>query len=271
MRTISMENVEVEFPKPGSPNGRVHALSDLNLEIKDQEFVCLLGPSGCGKSTALNLIAGFTQPTSGSVEVEGEPIIAPGPERGVVFQDATIFPWMSVRENVAFGPAMRQSSSAKEIDAKVDEFLDHVGLAAFGDHLPNELSGGMRQRVGLARVLINDPPILLMDEPFGALDAQTRITMQELLLDLWERDRKTVLFVTHDIDEALILGDRVIVMSARPGRISHEITVELPRPRSHELITDPDYIELRRELFEELRSETHRADELEGVAAIGGH
>lgn len=271
MRTISVEKVDVDFAKPGNPSERVRALADLNLEIDDQEFVCLLGPSGCGKSTALNLIAGFTSPTSGSVEVGGGAVTTPGPERGVVFQDATIFPWMSVRDNVAFGPTMRRSSESKAISEKVDKFLDHVGLTGFGDHLPGELSGGMRQRVGLARVLINDPPILLMDEPFGALDAQTRITMQELLLDLWERDRKTVLFVTHDIDEALILGDRVIVMSARPGRISHEIVVDLPRPRSHELITDPDYIKHRHELFEELRSEAHRSEELEGVAMIGGY
>ncbi len=267
MHTITLDGVEVEFPKPGDPTTSVHALADLNLEVRDQEFMCLLGPSGCGKSTALNLIAGFTQPTSGRVTVDGQEVRRPGPERGVVFQDATIFPWMTVRENVAYGPRVSKGAGGSELKALVDEYIERVGLGAFGDHLPHELSGGMRQRVGLARVLVNDPPILLMDEPFGALDAQTRITMQELLLELWEKDRKTVLFVTHDIDEALILSDRVVVMSARPGRIRHTIDIDLPRPRSHELITDPAYVALRHELFEELRDESHRADELEGLAA----
>ncbi|UPK73796.1 ABC transporter ATP-binding protein [Nocardioidaceae bacterium SCSIO 66511] len=270
MHTITLDKVEVEFPKPGEPSERVRALQDLTLEVKEQEFVCLLGPSGCGKSTALNLIAGFTEPTGGSVHVDDKPIDGPGPERGVVFQDATIFPWMTVRDNVGFGPSVRGSAAKAEIAERIDEYLERVGLEAFGDHLPNELSGGMRQRVGLARVLINDPPILLMDEPFGALDAQTRITMQELLLELWERDRKTVLFVTHDIDEALILSDRVVVMTARPGRIRETIPVNLPRPRSHELITDPTYVELRHTLFEQLRGESHRADELEGLATTAG-
>ena len=246
MHTITLDGVEVEFPKPGDPTTSVHALADLNLEVRDQEFMCLLGPSGCGKSTALNLIAGFTQPTSGRVTVDGQEVRRPGPERGVVFQDATIFPWMTVRENVAYGPRVSKGAGGSELKALVDEYIE---------------------RVGLARVLVNDPPILLMDEPFGALDAQTRITMQELLLELWEKDRKTVLFVTHDIDEALILSDRVVVMSARPGRIRHTIDIDLPRPRSHELITDPAYVALRHELFEELRDESHRADELEGLAA----
>ena len=270
MHTITLDEVEVEFPKPGEPSERVRALQDLTLEIKDQEFVCLLGPSGCGKSTALNLIAGFAQPTGGSVHVDGDPVDRPCPERGVVFQDATVFPWMTVRDNVAFGPSVRGFGTKAEVAEQVDEYLERVGLESFDGHLPNELSGGMRQRVGLARVLINDPPILLMDEPFGALDAQTRITMQELLLELWERDRKTVLFVTHDIDEALILSDRVVVMSARPGRICETIEVNLPRPRSHELITDPAYVELRHTLFEQLRGESHRADELDGLATNHG-
>lgn len=259
---ITLEAVDVEFPKPGAESERVHALANLDLTVEDQEFVCLLGPSGCGKSTALNLIAGFTTPSRGHVEVDGQPLEGPSPERGVVFQEATLFPWMTVRSNVGFGPKMRKSESSEMIEKNVDQYLENVGLAGFDKHLPKELSGGMRQRVGLARVLVNDPPILLMDEPFGALDAQTRITMQELLLELWERDRKTVLFVTHDIDEALILSDRILVMSPRPGRISKEIRVGLPRPRTHELITDPDYVRLRQELFEELRHETHRADEL---------
>ncbi|MCQ9367100.1 ABC transporter ATP-binding protein [Brevibacterium sp. 91QC2O2] len=268
---IRLDDIDVTFPKPGDANEQVHALADLNLEIADREFVCLLGPSGCGKSTALNLIAGFTSPTSGTVTVDGDAVTAPGPDRGVVFQEATIFPWLSVRENVAFGPKLGRGADRSGLHDKVDELLERVGLAGFGDHLPSELSGGMRQRVGLARVLINDPPTLLMDEPFGALDAQTRITMQELLLELWERNRKTVLFVTHDIDEALILGDRVVVMTARPGSIRSIIEVDLPRPRSYDMITDPEYVALRQRLFEELRQEAQRADELMGVTHGGEH
>jgi ABC-type nitrate/sulfonate/bicarbonate transport system ATPase subunit len=267
--TITLDGVDVTFRKPGDPSTSIRAVEDLSLEVRDQEFVCLLGPSGCGKSTVLNLIAGFAEPTAGSVRVDGQKVVEPGPERGVVFQDATIFPWLTVRDNVAFGPSVRGAARAG-LDDRVAEYLERVGLAGFGDHLPHELSGGMRQRVGIARVLINDPPILLMDEPFGALDAQTRISMQELLLELWERDRKTVLFVTHDIDEALILSDRIIVMSARPGRVKHIIDVDLPRPRSHTLITDAGYVDLRHRLFEQLRGESHRAEELEALAVTGG-
>lgn len=260
MPEIRLENVGVEFTRRGAE--KVTALKGFDLVVKDQEFLCLLGPSGCGKSTALNLVAGFTRPTSGSVAVDGVPVKAPGPERGVVFQDANIFPWLSVRDNVGFGPSIK-GVDKKAIRESVDAYLEKVGLGKFGDHLPLELSGGMRQRVGLARVLINDPPVLLMDEPFGALDAQTRIIMQELLLGLWERDRKTVIFITHDIDEALLLGDRIVVMSARPGRIKTSIPVNLPRPRHYEVSTSQAFIELRRHLFEMLRPEAQRADEVE--------
>lgn len=260
MPEIRLDNVCVQFTRRGAE--KVTALERFDLVVKDQEFLCLLGPSGCGKSTALNLVAGFTRPTHGEVSVGGAPVRAPGPERGVVFQDANIFPWLSVRENVGFGPSV-QGIDKKILGAKVDEYLNCVGLGKFGEHLPLELSGGMRQRVGLARVLINDPPVLLMDEPFGALDAQTRIIMQELLLGLWERNRKTVIFITHDIDEALLLGDRIVVMSARPGRIKTSIPVDLPRPRHYEITTSPGFIELRRYLFEELRPEAQRADEVE--------
>ena len=261
---IVLDNVHVEFTRSGKGNDRVVALESLDLTVRDREFVCLLGPSGCGKSTALNLVAGFLRPTHGNVSVGGRAVNAPGPERGVVFQDANVFPWLTVRDNVAFGPSVRHVDRST-IDANVDAYLQRVGLAQFADHLPLELSGGMRQRVGLARVLVNDPPVLLMDEPFGALDAQTRIIMQELLLDLWERDRKTVIFVTHDIDEALLLGDRIVVMTARPGRTKRIIDVDLPRPRSYEFTTTPQFINLRRELFEELRVEAQQADRLEAI------
>jgi len=262
MPEIRLDNVCVRFERRGAEP--VTALEGFDLTVKDQEFLCLLGPSGCGKSTALDLVAGFNTPTHGQVTVDGQPVLAPGPERGVVFQDANIFPWLSVRENVGFGPAIRGADN-QAMHADVDAYLEQVGLAKFSEHLPLELSGGMRQRVGLARVLINNPPVLLMDEPFGALDAQTRIIMQELLLGLWERDRKTVIFITHDIDEALLLGDRIVVMSARPGRIKASIPVELPRPRSYEVTTTPGFIELRRYLFEELRPEAQRADEVEAT------
>lgn len=262
MPEITLENVCVQFDRRGAET--VTALEGFDLVVKDQEFLCLLGPSGCGKSTALNLVAGFTQPTRGRVSVDGVAVTAPGPERGVVFQDANIFPWLSVRDNVGFGPSV-QGVDKKTLDANVNAYLERVGLGKFGAHLPLELSGGMRQRVGLARVLINDPPVLLMDEPFGALDAQTRIIMQELLLGLWERDRKTVIFITHDIDEALLLGDRIVVMSARPGRIKTSIQVDLPRPRNYEVTATSEFIALRRRLFEELRPEAQRADEVEAL------
>jgi len=262
MPEIRLDNVCVQFERRGAEP--VTALEGFDLTVKDQEFLCLLGPSGCGKSTALDLVAGFNMPTHGQVTVGGKKVLAPGPERGVVFQDANIFPWLSVRENVGFGPSLRRAASSS-MRADVDAYLAQVGLAKFSEHLPLELSGGMRQRVGLARVLINNPPVLLMDEPFGALDAQTRIIMQELLLGLWERDRKTVIFITHDIDEALLLGDRIVVMSARPGRIKASIPVELPRPRRYEVTTTPDFIALRRYLFDELRPEAQRADAVEAA------
>ncbi|MEV0618419.1 ABC transporter ATP-binding protein [Nonomuraea sp. NPDC050404] len=259
MAEIVLDGVDVEFRKPGKRSEPVRVLDGIGLEIADEEFVCLLGPSGCGKSTALNIIAGFVRPTAGQVTVDGRAVDGPGPDRGVVFQDANIFPWMSVAKNVAFGPSVQGRLAGRELDDRVAHYLGRVGLDGFGDHLPRELSGGMRQRVGLARVLINDPPVMLMDEPFGALDAQTRITMQELLLELWDRDRKTVLFVTHDIDEALLLGDRVLVMSARPGKVKTVVDVPLPRPRSYDLMREPAFAELKNRLFHELRDEEARA------------
>jgi len=264
MPEIVLDNVGVRFPRSGRGGREVVALERFELTVLDREFVCLLGPSGCGKSTALNLVAGFSRPSQGSVRVDRRTVEAPGPDRGVVFQDANIFPWLTVRRNVAFGPSVRGTAKA-ETAAKVNAYLAQVGLDAFADHLPLELSGGMRQRVGLARVLVNDPPVLLMDEPFGALDAQTRIIMQELLLNLWERDRKTVIFITHDIDEALFLGDRIVVMTARPGRVKSTIAVNLPRPRNYELTTTSEFIALRRRLFEELRPEAQQADHLEAL------
>ncbi len=258
MPSIKFEHLCIDFPGRGRRPAQ-RAVDDLHLEVADREFVCLLGPSGCGKSTALNTVAGFLKPTEGSMLVDDRPVSGPGPDRGVVFQDANIFPWLTVEKNIAFGPSLH-GIRGQEISGRVSELIERVGLRGFEKHLPLELSGGMRQRVGLARTLINDPSVLLMDEPFGALDAQTRIIMQELLLELWERDRKTVLFVTHDIDEALLLGDRVVVMSSRPGRVKEVLSVDLPRPRSYEITSDPVFAQMRRHLLQELHSESQRAE-----------
>jgi NitT/TauT family transport system ATP-binding protein len=263
MATIELAEVTVSFPAPKHGAGAVTALHRLDLTVADEEFVCLLGPSGCGKSTALNVIAGFVPPSAGQCTVDGVAVVAPGVDRGVVFQDANIFPWLTVRQNVGFGPGLRAGRAHPQRRAAVDAIIERVGLTGFVDNLPLELSGGMQQRVGLARVLVNDPPVLLMDEPFGALDAQTRIIMQELLLELWETQRKTVLFVTHDIGEALLLGDRVVVLSARPGRVKEQLRVPLPRPRSYAITRTPEFLELAAHLFDSLHAEAVRADQLE--------
>ncbi len=235
-----------------------HALSQVDLRIGDKEFLCVLGPSGCGKSTLLNVIAGFLRPTAGEVLMDGVPIAVPGPDRGVVFQEPTLFPWLSALENVTFGPRMRHVPSVR-YEPAAHEVLRLVGLEGFESHLPRALSGGMRQRVALARVLVADPQVLLMDEPFGALDAQTRAIMQELLQRIWERDHKTVLFITHDVEEAIFLADRIVVMTARPGRIKREIKVELPRPRTLDLMTTLEFVGLKRELLGLIREEAARA------------
>lgn len=259
MPEVLFQDMSVEFPGPRGRSPRL-AVSDMNLKIADQEFVCLLGPSGCGKSTALNVVAGFLEPTGGMMLVDGKSVKSPSPERGVVFQDANIFPWLTVEKNIQFGPRLKRNS--ENLKERTADLIERVGLSGFEQHLPLELSGGMRQRVGLARTLINDPSVLLMDEPFGALDAQTRILMQELLLELWERDRKTVIFVTHDIDEALLLGDRVVVMSASPGRVKEVLEVDLPRPRTFEVTEDEHFLDLRRHLLAELHSESEKAEGL---------
>ncbi len=231
------------------------ALSDIDLTVREGEFACLLGPSGCGKSTALGLIAGFFPPTAGAVLVNGRPVIGPGPDRGVVFQEATLFPWLTTWKNVIFGPRMRGLDKAM-YEEEARRQIAQVGLAGFEQHLPLELSGGMQQRVGIARVLVNNPNVLLMDEPFGALDAQTRLIMQELLLRLWERERKTVLFITHDIEEAILLADQIYVMTARPGRIKRVIANPLPRPRDYEIIASESFAELKREVLGLIREES---------------
>ena len=227
MGTIAFENVSKTF----SGQTEVRALDGINLAVGEGEFVALLGPSGCGKSTLLNLLAGFEKKTEGTLLFDGKAVTRPGPDRGVVFQEAALFPWLNVWQNVIFGPQV-QGVPRADYESKARNLLKLVSLELFADALPVQLSGGMRQRVGIARVLAMSPKALLMDEPFGALDAQTRLSMQQLLLDVWQSLGTTVLFVTHDIDEAILLSDRICVMSARPGRIIRTIPITLPRPRS---------------------------------------
>jgi len=252
---IEIEGVAKEFAKG---DRRVLALEDISLTIAEREFVAILGPSGCGKSTLLNMVAGFESPTRGAVRVAGKEIAAPSPGRAVVFQEPALFPWLSVMENVLFGPKTQRQPAA-DYRRRAAQIIEQVGLDGFETSYPAELSGGMRQRVGIARVLIMQPQVLLMDEPFGSLDAQTRSLMQELLLSVWERHHPTVLFVTHDIEEALLLADRVCVMTARPGRVKKSIEVTIPRPRAIETTTSPEFNALKREVLALLRDESRRA------------
>jgi NitT/TauT family transport system ATP-binding protein len=252
---IEIRGVHKEFVKG---ERRVVALQDIDLTVAEREFVAILGPSGCGKSTLLNMVAGFDLPTQGSVKVAKEEIIAPAPSRGVVFQEPALFPWLTVMDNVVFGPKT-VGQRAADYRPRAAQIIEQIGLSGFEASYPAELSGGMRQRVGIARVLIMEPKVLLMDEPFGSLDAQTRTLMQELLLSLWERHQQTVLFITHDIEEAVLLADRVCVMTARPGRIKKSIQVRMPRPRSIESTTSPEFNALRREVLDLIREESLRA------------
>ncbi|CAN1600320.1 ABC transporter ATP-binding protein [Pseudomonas mediterranea] len=233
------------------------AVQGLDCQLEAGQFVCVLGPSGCGKSTLLGALAGHLQPRAGTLNVDGVPVSGPSPQRGMVFQQHTLFPWRSVRDNVAFGLKMRGLGKAERYRA-ADEILALVGLEGFAGHWPDQLSGGMQQRVEIARVLVNRPRLLLMDEPFGALDALTRLHMQELLLDIWTRIRTTVVFVTHDIDEALFLADRLLVMSPRPGRIIEDLRLDFARPRTTELVTHPEFTRLKRHCLELLRHEEGR-------------
>jgi ABC-type nitrate/sulfonate/bicarbonate transport system ATPase subunit len=233
--------------------GSTKALERIDLEIADNDFLCILGPSGCGKSTLLRIVAGLEVPSTGRALLDGQPVERPGPDRGMVFQSYTLFPWLTVRENILFG--------TRSTPAKTDSLMVKVGLKGFENHYPKQLSGGMQQRTALARALANDPKILLLDEPFGALDNQTRALMQELLLGIWEADRKTVLFVTHDIDEAIFMASRVAVMSARPGRLKTIVPVGLPHPRHYTMKTTPEFSALKARLTEEIRLEAIKAME----------
>ena len=254
---VEIWDVSVKFRGGGRT---VHALENTSVDIGPGSFVCLLGPSGCGKSTLLNTVAGYVRPTTGWVRVDGDQIVQPGPDRGMVFQQYSLFPWKTVRDNVAFGPYAKGVGRTRS-RAVADELLDMVGLARFADRYPAELSGGMQQRVGIARALANKPTVLLMDEPFGSLDAQTRVMMQENLLRLWGEFKTTVMFVTHDVDEAIFLADRVLIMSAAPGRIIEDMPVPLPRPRSLDVSTDPAFVALKRHCLQVIRTESLKAFE----------
>ncbi len=234
------------------------ALLPVDFHVRDNDFVTILGPSGCGKSTLLRIVAGLDEPTAGRVLLDGVPVQGPGADRGMVFQSYTLFPWLTVEQNIRFGLRERGVSAAQQKE-RSDYFLAKVGLAGFAQHYPKQLSGGMQQRTAIARALANDPKILLMDEPFGALDNQTRVQMQELLLSIWEAQRKTVMFVTHDIDEAIFMANRVAVFSARPGRIKTELAVPLPHPRHYTVKTAPEFMELKARLTEEIRAEALHA------------
>lgn len=248
---ITVENLTHRYITEG--RGETLALSNVNLEIQDNEFITLLGPSGCGKTTLMRAIGGLETPTEGDVVVNGKKVNGPNLDCSVVFQNFALMPWATVLENVAFGLEMRKVHK-KEALERAQGFVEKVGLRGFENKYPKELSGGMQQRVGLARALAVNTPIILMDEPFGALDQQTRRYMQEELLDIWEKDKKTVVFVTHDMEEAVLLADKVVLMSARPGRVEEVIPVNIPRPRNQEGIErTPEFVELKEYLWQRLR------------------
>jgi ABC-type nitrate/sulfonate/bicarbonate transport system ATPase subunit len=261
MNVLSIRGVSRRFM---SAHGETLALQATDLEVAENDFITILGPSGCGKSTLLRIVAGLDHPTSGEVQLDGKRITGPGPDRGMVFQSYTLFPWLTVLDNVCFGLRERGMPRAQQVEISRD-FVAKVGLAGFEQHFPKQLSGGMQQRTALARALANRPRVLLMDEPFGALDHQTRELMQELLLGIWEAQRKTVLFVTHDIDEAVFMANRVVVMSARPGRIKVDRSVDLPHPRHYSVKTSPVFADLKAELTELVRAEVLAAQALQAA------
>ncbi len=249
---IVIKNIYKNFPR--KKGMALHVLEDLSMTVKQCEFAVVLGPSGCGKSTLLRIIAGLERPDSGLVLVDDKPVIGPDRNRGMVFQSYTSFPWLTVLDNVLFGLHLTDQSDKEQLGI-AREYIRLVGLDGFEDHYTSQLSGGMKQRVAIARTLAVDPDILLMDEPFGALDSQTRSVMQELILDIWERDHKTVLFVTHDIEEAIFLSDRVLIASSRPMKIKKEITIPFDRPRHFELKTSLEFNKLKNKIVSETRED----------------
>lgn len=252
---ISVQGIRKTYPLKSE---EFVALDHVDLDIADNEFVTVVGPSGCGKSTLMNILAGLETPTSGTALVDGKAVSAPGPERGVIFQQYALFPWLTVRKNVEFGLKVAGLGRA-ERRARAEHFIELVGLTQFADALPKMLSGGMKQRCAIARAYAVDPSILLMDEPFGALDALTRVKLQEQLLDTWSREKRTVMFITHDVDEAVFLANRVVVMAARPGRIYDVVDVDLPYPRTEEVRLSPEFGELRNRVWYSVYHQTPRA------------
>ena len=262
MGTISIASVTKRFETGDS---FVTALDDITLAVEEKQIVTLVGASGCGKSTLLNLIAGFEVPTAGQILVDGQSIEGPGPDRGVVFQQTALFPWLSVEDNIAFGLSLRANRGKGNIAQVVERMLQRTGLSAFRQRKPAELSGGMRQRAAIAGVLAINPSILLMDEPFGALDSLTRSIMQDFLREIWEEQRKTVVLVTHDIDEAIYLADRTVVMTAHPGRIREVVAIDLPRPRRYEMRSDAAFIALRDHVTEIVRAEALKGTAISAI------
>lgn len=255
---VQIKDVCVRF---GSKGSMIEAASAISLEVKPGEFVSIIGPSGCGKSTLLNIVAGFLKPSEGQALLDGKPIDGPGADRGVVFQQYSLFPWMTVRKNVEFGLKM-QGVGQNQRETAARTLLGMAGLLSFENHYPDQLSGGMKQRVGIVRALATSPQVMLMDEPFGALDSQTRTVMQEILTNMWQQMQLSVLFITHDIEEAIFLSEKVYVMTARPGRIKAEIPIPLPRPRTPEMVASPTFQALVRQLKALIREES--------LAAMGG-
>ncbi len=252
---ISIQNIVQVFMKNRSP---FVVLDDYSMDIEKNEFVTIVGTSGCGKSTLLNIVGGLVYPSEGKILIDNIPVVGPGRDRGFVFQSYSLFEWLSVEKNILFALKKSRMTNVQKKDT-VQEYIEVVGLRGFEKAYPKELSGGMKQRVAIARALVYKPEVLLMDEPFGALDAQTRGMMQELLLKVWEKHKTTVLFITHDVDEAIFLSDRVVVMSARPGKLKLESPINIPRPRSYEIMTTPKFIEIKRNLIDSIRAETLKA------------
>jgi NitT/TauT family transport system ATP-binding protein len=255
---IEIEDVSVRF---GQGAQSTLAVDRVSIDVQPGEFVSIIGPSGCGKSTLLNIVAGFMKPTQGRATVDGKAIDGPGADRGVVFQQYSLFPWMTVRKNVEFGLKM-QGMAQNQRESAARTLLGLAGLLAFENHYPDQLSGGMKQRVGIVRALATSPQVMLMDEPFGALDSQTRVVMQEILTNMWQQLKLSVLFITHDIEEAIFLSEKVYVMTARPGRIKAEIPIPLPRPRTPDMTSSPTFLALVRQLKALIREES--------LAAMGG-
>ncbi|MBR2572155.1 MAG: ABC transporter ATP-binding protein [Clostridia bacterium] len=255
MIKLKVEHLSKTFENAGRT---IEAISDVSLEIRQSEFVMIVGPSGCGKTTLINIIGGLETASSGSVLLDGKPVAGPGADRGMVFQGYSLFPWLTVQKNVEFGLKMKRVPAAQRAET-ARRYIELVGLQGFEQALPKQLSGGMKQRVAIARTLANEPEVLLMDEPFGALDAQTRVVMQELLADISRRTGTTILFITHDIDEAVLLGNRIYVMSRRPGRIRDLVNVDLPEPRNHHSLVLPEFLAIKSRIMEMLWQESQDA------------